>query len=279
MTNFGFKIVDRSRGEIEPLVTRCLLERRPLEIGLYFGEPEALSFLAERLPESGLRVAAHLDHRRLSIFDLEHRESDLREQLALAERLGASFVITHLSLDPMTLRLDKREALLDKLSSGLGFAHRVCQDYGLDLHIENTYHGLAFYRWVHQGVLARGIHDTHLCFDIGHAKVWSTDSLQGWLDLLADLGDSGRRLHFHLHANQGLSDEHLSFVRAERLGITAADGFTGNLDYYQALAEIARRFPTATKVFEVPAAEAEENLDHVLDRIAGVRAGGVEAGS
>lgn len=62
------------------------------------------------------------------------------------------------------------------------------------------------------------------------------------------------------------------------MGITAADGFTVYLDYYQALAEIARRFPSATKVVEVPAAEADENLDHVLDRIAAVRAGGWRLG-
>jgi hypothetical protein len=61
---------------------------------------------------------------RLAKLDLERRETDLREQLALTERLGASFVITHLSLEPMTLRLATREALRDTLSCGLGFARR-----------------------------------------------------------------------------------------------------------------------------------------------------------
>lgn len=43
------------------------------------------------------------------------------------------------------------------------------------------------------------------------------------------------KLHFHLHANRGLSDDHLSSVTAERLGITGSDGYTGEIDYFQAL--------------------------------------------
>lgn len=199
----------------------------------------------------------------------------LREQLALAARLGAASVITHLSPYPMPVRPERREALLERLCAGLRFVTARCQDLGLAVHIENTYQGVGFYRWFHRGVLDRGIEGCHLCFDIGHAKVWSNDSLQAWLDLLADLAAAGLRLHFHLHANGGLGDDHLSFLEAERLGVTEPDGFTGELDYYQSLAEIARRFPSAIKVFEVPAGEAEANLDHVLGRIARVNSGAV----
>jgi len=273
MKDFGFKIVDRRRDEIEPLITRTLSEQRPIEVGLYFGDPEALDLLTSSLPGSGLRVAVHLDHRQLSLVDLQHRESVLREQLTLAGRLGAAYVITHLSPYPMPARPELREPLLEFLCTGLRFAMPICRDLGLEVHIENTYHGVGLCRWFHQGVLERGIQGVHVCFDIGHAKVWSTESLQDWLALLSELSAAGLRLHFHLHANRGLGDEHLSFLEAERLGITGPDRFTGGLDYYQGLAEIAGRFPGAVKVFEVPAAEAEGNLEHVLGRIAPTRGG------
>jgi sugar phosphate isomerase/epimerase len=276
MTNFGFKIVDRSRSEIEPLVARTLEEHRPIEVGLYFGDSGALDFLEQQLPSGGLKVAVHLDHMRLSILDLERRKPALREQLTQARRLGAAYVITHLSPYPTPARPELREPLLERICSGLRHAIALSHDHGLGVHIENTYDGPAFYRWLHRSVQARGVDGVHVCFDLGHAKVWSTDHLQGWLGLLCELRDTARGLHFHLHANRGLSDEHLSFIQAERLGITAADGFTGSLDYYQALAEIAERFPAAAKVFEVPAAEAEDNLDHVLNRIAAARRGGDE---
>jgi sugar phosphate isomerase/epimerase len=202
---------------------------------------------------------------------VERREQALREQLALAARLGAAYVITHLSPYPMPARPERREALLDRLCAGLRLVTALCQDLGLEVHIENTYQGVGFYRWFYRAVLGRGIAGSHVCFDIGHAKVWSCDSLRAWLDMLADLTTAGLRLHVHLHANGGLGDDHLSFLEAERLGITGPDSFTGDLDYYQGLAEIARRFPSSIKVFEVPAGEAQENLDHVLGRIVAVK--------
>jgi hypothetical protein len=74
---------------------------------------------------------------------------------------------------------------------------------------------------------------------------------------------NGARRDFHLHANRGLSDDHLSFPAADRLGIIGVDGCTGPWDCYQALAEIAGRFSTAIKVFVVPAGETLGNRDYV----------------
>jgi sugar phosphate isomerase/epimerase len=271
ISSFGFKIVERSRSEIETLVERALNDRLPLEVGLYFGDREALDFLATQLQGEGLRLAVHLDHRQLSVFDLHSRERLMREQLATAARLEAQYVITHLSPYPMTRRPEHREAMLDKLYADLRFTARICAEHGLDVHIENTYEDLDFYRRLFRGLGASGIEGVHFCFDLGHAKVWSSDRLVEWLGFLEDLVNEELRLHFHLHANRGLSDEHLSFVSAERLGITDPDCYTSGVDYFQSLAQIAERFPGANKVFEVPAQEAEENLGLVLGRIVEAR--------
>jgi hypothetical protein len=88
-----------------------------------------------------------------------------------------------------------------------------------------------FYRRFFGQILERDIARAHVCFDLGHAKVWATDSLADWLALLGDLAAAGLRLHFHLHANRGLADEHLSFIEAERIGITGPDAFAGPRDY------------------------------------------------
>lgn len=272
MHMFGFKIVDRCADEIEPLVARALEEQRPLEIGLYFADPRARELLEGRLPGSGLAIAVHLDHRRLSLSELGRREAELRKQLTVAARLGAALVITHISRDALARPLPPDDALREWLMPSLRFTSAICAEYGLQVHIENTFDGVAFYRWFFRQVLDGGIDRIHACFDLGHAKAWSTDSLTVWLSLLSDLRATGLGLHFHLHANRGLSDEHLSFPEAERIGITGPDRFTAGRDYYQALAEIAERFPAASKIFEVPADEAEKNLEHVLQRIAGRQA-------
>lgn len=268
MKTFGFKIVDRDYREIEPVVRQALELGCPLEVGLYFGDAQTLSLLRERLPGSGLPIIAHLDHRRLSLFGLEANGEALCAQLELAAGLGADYVITHVSPYPMTPRPARQGEVLDRLMTGLAFATERCRDFGLALHIENTYHGLDFYRRFFQETTAVGLEATHLCFDLGHAKVWSTEGIKDWLGFLTELDLRGRRIHCHLHANAGLNDDHLSFPTAERRGLTVADGFTGTWDYYQALNAIATVLPSAFKVFEVPATEALDNRAHVLARMA-----------
>jgi sugar phosphate isomerase/epimerase len=268
MRSFGFKIVERDRDEIAPVVGRAQELGCPLEVGLYYGDGRAWQHLMEHLPRGGLPVVVHLDHRRLSLFRQESREAPLREQLDLAARLGAGYVITHVSPYPMTPRPERRTEVLERLLTGLGFTLGLCADYGLGLHIENTYHNLAFYRGLFQAAADAGLEGAHFCFDLGHGKVWSTQRLGDWLGFLGDLDQAGARIHFHLHANGGLNDDHLSFPAADRLCITGPDGYTGPWDSYEAMAEIAARFPASIKVFEVPAGEAIANRDHVLGRIA-----------
>ncbi len=124
MQRFGFKIVDQSRSEIEPLLDRATRDGRPIEVGLYFGDREARRLLLERLPGSGLPVAVHVDHRRLSLFDLRQRESELCEQLDFAARLGADSVIDHVSMEPLSKRPAHREALVERIGLGLDVALR-----------------------------------------------------------------------------------------------------------------------------------------------------------
>jgi len=268
MQRFGFKIVERDRDEIEPVVGRAQELGCPLEVGLYYGDDRVRRHLLEQLPHGGLPVVVHLDHRRLSLFRQESREAPLREQLDLAARLGAGYVITHVSPYPMTPRPERRAEVLERLLTGLAFTLRLGADYGLGVHIENTYHDLVFYRGLFQAAADAGLEGAHICFDLGHGKVWSTQGLGDWLEFLGDLDQAGGRIHFHLHANGGLNDDHLAFPAADRLGITGPDAYTSPWDSYQAMAEIAARFPASIKVFEVPAGEAIANRDHVLGRIA-----------
>ncbi|MEJ2619399.1 MAG: hypothetical protein P8163_03885 [Candidatus Thiodiazotropha sp.] len=47
--------------------------------------------------------------------------------------------------------------------------------------------------------------------------------------------NSGKGIHFHLHANRGLSDDHLSFIEAEWLDIIKADRYTAPLKSLEAI--------------------------------------------
>lgn len=268
MSTFGYKVIDSASAMLEPILASARAQGCPVEVGLYAGEHEAFGFLEGALRDSRVPVVVHLDHRRLCLFGLEKREAALREQLAQAVRLGARYVITHCAPYPMSARPERQADVLTHLSRGLEVAVTACADQGLGLHIENTYHDLPFYRALFRAMTSAGFDEVGFCFDIGHAKVWSTHHLADWMGLLRDLDQAGRRLHFHLHANGGLQDEHLSFLAADRLGLSAADGFTAPGDLYRAIARIADAFPSSLAIFEVPSAEAIANRAHVLGRIA-----------
>jgi hypothetical protein len=106
----------------------------------------------------------------------------------------------------------------------------------------------------------------HCCFDLGHAKIWSPESLPQWLQWLHELEIKDVRLHFHLHANNGLTDQHLTFVESESLGLNGSDGYTQAWDYFAAIAQLHQQFPDSRKVFEVKPALAVENMDLVMSR-------------
>ncbi|WP_058556617.1 sugar phosphate isomerase/epimerase [Thiohalocapsa sp. ML1] len=267
---FGFKVVDRARAEASPMVERALAEGRPIEIGLYFENADCRAYLRDTLAGAAIPVTVHLDHRRLSLVRLSRASELLDEQLSAAATLGARRVLTHIAPYPLTPSRHRWPALWGQLTEWLSRLDRRAAEHGLGLLIENTFHSLGFYRDFAAVVLAAAGPDTGLCFDIGHAKVWSDTTLAAWLGFLAEVDNAGRPLHCHLHANDGLYDRHLSFADAERDGLTVPDSFTGTLDGFAALAAIDVALPMADKIFEVPPEQALTNLDLILTRLAEV---------
>jgi sugar phosphate isomerase/epimerase len=265
-TRLGYKVFDRLREEVEPLLMQALRETRPFEVGLYFHDPATHGFLNAVLPQSGALLNTHLDHRRLNVFALDDDQLTLlRRQIETSLRWGAKYGITHLSAFALPRRAQYQEALEKKLLEQLRILNRVCREYRFPIHIENTYHEIDLYQRLFTTLSREQLDQLHFCFDFGHAKVWSIRPLRAWLDLLVELEQGGRQLHFHLHTNRGLSDEHLSFVEAEWMGFCATDEYTAPWTSFEALAEIERRFPHAHKVMEVQASEARENLQRVIE--------------
>jgi len=55
MPNFGFKIVDKHAISLAPFLDYALTWARPLEVGFYFAEPEALDLIGTRLAGASFR--------------------------------------------------------------------------------------------------------------------------------------------------------------------------------------------------------------------------------
>ncbi|QLQ31949.1 MAG: sugar phosphate isomerase/epimerase [Candidatus Thiothrix singaporensis] len=269
MQTFGYKIVDESREEIAPVVSAAIDQQRPLEVGLYFGNPAAWGLIRSSLREASvpIPVNTHLDHQRLSLFHIAGMEEQLHQQLTQAQEIGSTYSITHLHNRPTSQRPAHRKALAEHLTRQLRVLEAVCAEHQHPIHIENTYHNLEFYRWFFDLVERLELRHIHHCFDIGHAKIWSLEKLPQWFLWLRELADRGFRIHFHLHANNGLADQHLSFVETEAAGMNRADSYTLKWDYFEAMAELREHFPASRKVFEVKPWQALENMALVMGRL------------
>jgi sugar phosphate isomerase/epimerase len=265
--NFGFKIVDRRVTEVEPIVQSALEHRRPVEIGLFFFDQATEAYLRSALARSDVPVNTHLDQERLTVFVIEERLDELRSHIERAVRLGSTYSVIHVSNQAMTARRGLWPTLMARLGDHLESIESVCAELEHMIFVENTFHSIPFYEAFFDEVAARGFERVHQCFDLGHAKVWSDQPLAAWLDFLERQQQSGRRLHFHLHANHGLIDDHLSFVEAERRGIIGPDGYLGAWSYFEALDQLRHRFASSRKIFEVPAEEALANMDLVRRRL------------
>lgn len=270
--SLGFKIVDQDSHEVWPLLECAEQERRPLEVGLYYKDVCVRDMLVDWRKGGDRRVNTHLDHRRLSVYSHRHNASLLREQMEFSLAIGAAYAVNHIAAYPMSPRPAYREALVDRLTDDLTHLNVLCGEYGLPIHIENTFHALPFYRQIFNIIQGHGLSQLHFCFDIGHAKVWSSQPLSEWVAFMEELEEVGIRIHFHLHANSGLMDEHLPLMEAECQGHTGPDDFTGRWDFHEAIAQLDERFPAARKVFEVPTGKALGNLRHVESRIDAIRA-------
>jgi hypothetical protein len=268
MRNFGYKIVDLDAATIEPVVLDSLTNKCPLEIGLYFANHAARQLLDDLLDgQAHPKINTHLNHHKINVFNANESMIQLRQQIELSLSLRSNYSITHISRFPLPTRGARRKPLTEKLLSNLQRIEMLCRELHYDIFIENTYHSLSFYRRLFKLIRFAGLRHIHFCFDIGHAKVWSGADLNEWLTFLQELEENHTRIHFHLHANRGLSDEHLSFVEAESLGINGPDEFTGKWDYFTVMNEIDWRFPESRKVFEVPADEALANFALIERRL------------
>ena len=269
----GYKVVDRRRDEVESLLIRSMQEQRPFEIGLYFNDPATHDLIEQFLPDNNLLLNTHIDHRRLNVFALDNHDTvpQLKRQIELSLSWGADYGINHLSAFTLSRRPEYQASLHQRLIKQLRLLNSICREYRFPIYIENTYHELGFYQQIFESILEHRLDYLHFCFDFGHAKVWSSEPLTRWLAFLSDLKKRDKKIHFHLHTNRGLSDEHLSFLEAEWLGIIETDSYTNPYNTFEAVELIDREFPESRKLMEVPPQEAVENLRMISEEIDRIR--------
>ena len=151
------------------------------------------------------------------------------------------------------------QSLLEQSMMYLKNLNETAINHDTIFYLENIYKPVSFYTQLFNRIKAEGYTKLGFCFDIGHAKVWSGNTISAWMELLKEFRRMEIELHFHIHMNYGQNDDHLSFLEFQRL---KGDKFSEFRDYRDILAEIDQEFPQATKIFEVKPEYAIMNIEY-----------------
>lgn len=262
MLNIGFKVenLTRDRGTIRELLSYFKHNHQYLlEIGFCHDNPSMNAFFQSVCKDELHRIITHNRHKN-SVISLYQREEKMLEELSISKSLNSQYSIIHLTESKEVESLFTEKDLIFKGIPLLEKLNRIAVEHNFAYYLENTYHGIDFYKELFDLMGRKELQNIHFCFDIGHAKVWSYNTLAEWYQFLHYLKKTGVKLHFHLHLNDGSADEHLSFMEANHTG---GDMFSGYIHYENVMRSLIYQFPHERKIFEVKPKFAIPNIQYI----------------
>jgi hypothetical protein len=239
-------------------------ENCPVELGLYGGSQKAREFCHK----NNFPINIHFNHITYSLGDLVDKNEELFfKEIEIARYIGAVYGVHHMAKYPMTGQKGYQDALIKEVTRRMLHVEKLAQKAEFPVYIENTFESVSFYRKIFKNLKKNQTKYLNFCFDIGHAKVWSGDNFREWIIFLQELKEQEFKLHFHLHANRGLIDEHLSLIEAKEMNFDGNDGVFSDTTYEEMYREIFKKFPKERKIFEVKPQIAVKNLKFMKQNI------------
>lgn len=246
--NIGLKIYPNNQ-EFERIhtIAELLPKTNPLEIGFYtksggfsFGDT-FIKLMKERFWDYEKKII-HLSTR-TTVFTYGIEQSiwrkNLSEELDLAQELGAEYCVIHDCKWTPSVR--KRQEFIQEMAKN---AKIMAGFSPLPLYMENTFCGVDFYREAFKAF----DYCLNFTFDVGHTRVWSEDSYEEWFSLMETLDQNGVNIHFHIHSNRCVFDEHLAFTQIDDPQTVAF------------IKQLMTRFPQSNFILEIQT-DFRENLE------------------
>lgn len=180
----------------------------------------------------------------------------LKEELNFAYSLNAKYVVLHgTSRERKTNPLDK---VIDNIALN---AQKLIEISPIPFCIENSYEDLGFYEQLFERMPKK----VGFCCDIGHFKVHDKEYgtvlfKERLFAFLHKLKDMGRIVHFHIHDNNGLKDQHLTLLEGKNQN--------GNDNQIKLVQALLADFPYNNFIMEFRNASMAENLLN-RDRVMG----------
>jgi hypothetical protein len=264
---YGFKFFPNNINDNNiKLINQLLIDNKTIEFAMYNAKEDIekmklFSFSAEKN-----NIVYHADY---SKFDLTKYYTSKEKNFILnnlinevknAEKLNASRMVLHIdvshpipssSISQINYFVDKTVVIFEKLYESYPATKNI------SILIENIFADKEFYKLLIFKLFNKGF-NVGFTLDIGHAKVWSSYSLNEWLELAENFIDNNIPVHFHLHTNKGDFDSHTPFFIGKDDDYLN-DRISGRNDFYcddliQTVISLNNKFkdnPLITAIFEV----------------------------
>jgi len=234
-----------------------------LEVALYQGlvlpEPQIERIAA--LP-SKIKIL-HTFHRIIGLTELQGDAPPALSRLQAEARVAKELNIDRAVVHSVTYA-DKRSGLPEARNVAAEWVTSLerMHQHGLRPHLENTTEPLSWHQDLFDEWDKLGVQElSGFTLDIGHVRVWSENELNDWLTFTQQLRHRKFGIHFHIHANHGEFDEHMSLRRAFQEDLLEPSSKWAPLGVIPWLACAMNAHPDALFTLENPAHEAQENWE------------------
>jgi sugar phosphate isomerase/epimerase len=262
MMKTGFKMVNDPRNKelLRPMVERFRQNAGVhAEVGFYFSPNETDELFKDAFRHSSGRVAHHLRHNN-TVMALKDRPTDILREIKHAKSMSSEYSVIHLAASNPGKSVYDQLEVMERTLPLFAELNRIARDHDYAFYLENIYYNVPFYRGLFYQMMEDGLDRIHFCMDLGHAKACSENTIGEWYEFLRELESNGRKIHFHLHLNYGVEDDHLSMIEYTA---TQGDWFSGGVLYDRLIRELILDFSYHRKIFEVKPDHAISNIDYV----------------
>jgi len=216
----------------------------------------------------------HTDHCHTWGFQISDPETlaSYTTEMQNANRLGMRKVVMHYND-----KMDKEDVTDKRLHDDLLRINDLGEKYGITIHLENTLFvhddhsfdkaNIDFHERIFSHVTDEKMKNIGFCFDLGHGKVFSDNKLAEWLKFIDSLVEKTIPVHFHLHNNHGVHDDHMPFHIADMEGLNEGDSYTGGEHYLNVLNKIINTYK-AMQLIEIPSSYALAEMNWLQAELA-----------
>lgn len=272
----GIKLrTDASINEQKSFIDYALNEQLGLEIAL--SNKTSAKDAEETFKQTNFynisNTILHLDNKKFFGFEIDKKETydHFAYEMQFVKNMDIKKTVMHYS-DTMK----KADATDDKLKQDLIQINNLSANYSVITHIENTLFekeseftkdkdtyinaNVDFFERLFKIVREENLKNIGFCFDLGHGKVISSNTIPEWLNFIDNLNKDNISLHFHLHNNEGTDDDHMPFHLADKKGLNEGDNYTQGNHYLDVINYIIKKYNTALQIMET-------HPQHALDEI------------